>query len=268
MIDTQHLLQSLEELDTFGETKECLPERRRIITIIKLTQVVLFPAYYQYSDLSKEEACFELQQALCYEIRAALAFSKQNIHQAEQITDAFLLQLVEIKKELLTDIEAIYDGDPAAKTKAEVLLCYPGFYAISIYRIAHALYRLSVPYIPRIMTEFAHEKTGIDINPGANIGEYFCIDHGTGIVIGETATIGHHVKLYQGVTIGAKSFDLDENGNPLKGGKRHPDIGNHVVIYANATILGGDTVIGDHSIIGGNTWLLHSVPENSKIYYR
>ena len=173
-----------------------------------------------------------------------------------------------MKQELLTDLQSIYDGDPAAKTKAEILLCYPGFYAISIYRMAHVLYTLNIPYMPRIMTEFAHEKTGIDINPGAVIGEYFCIDHGTGIVIGETAVIGHHVKLYQGVTIGAKSFDLDENGNPKKSGKRHPNIGNHVIIYANATILGGDTTIGENSIIGGNTWLIHSVPANSKIYYR
>ena len=127
--------------------------------------------------------------------------------------------------------------------------------------------KLGVPYIPRIMTEYAHEKTGIDINPGATIGEYFCIDHGTGIVIGETARIGHNVKLYQGVTIGAKSFEKDDQGNPVKGGKRHPDIGDHVVIYANATILGGDTVIGSHSVIGGNVWLMESVPEYTTIIH-
>ena len=129
------------------------------------------------------------------------------------------------------------------------------------------MYQLGIPYIPRIMTEYAHEKTGIDINPGATIGDYFCIDHGTGIVIGETAVLGHHVKLYQGVTIGAKSFEKDENGNPVKGGKRHPDIGNNVVIYANATILGGDTKIGDNSVIGGNTWIIDSVEEGKKVYY-
>ena len=176
-------------------------------------------------------------------------------------------KLPEIKTLILSDMQAIYDGDPAAKTKAEVLLCYPGFYAISIYRFAHALYTLNIPLLPRIMTEYAHEKTGIDINPGATIGDHFCIDHGTGIVIGETAVLGHHVKLYQGVTIGARSFDLDENGFPVKSGKRHPNIGNHVVIYANATILGGDTFIGDNAVIGGNSWILSSVEPGKTVYY-
>ena len=168
----------------------------------------------------------------------------------------------------MSDIQAIYDGDPAARSKAEIVLCYPGFYAISIYRIAHVLYTLGIPYIPRVMSEYAHEKTGIDINPGATIGEAFCIDHGTGIVIGETATIGRHVKLYQGVTIGARSFELDEEGNPVKSGKRHPDIGDNVIIYANATILGGDTHVGNRSVIGGNVWLIHSVPQDTKLYYK
>ena len=168
---------------------------------------------------------------------------------------------------LLKDVEALYEGDPAAVSREEVMICYPGFYAISIYRLAHELQLLEAPLIPRIMTEFAHEKTGIDIHPGATIGEYFFIDHGTGIVIGETTTIGNHVKLYQGVTLGARSFELDENGNPVKKIKRHPDIGNHVVIYANATILGGDTVIGDDCVIGGNTWLTHSVPAGSTVLY-
>jgi len=255
---------NLEEIKSDG----LLPERKRIVSIVKLTQVILFPDYYHYSMLSLEESWQEVEQALIYEIHAALKFAKRDASKAKELTEDFIHLLPDIKKKLLTDIQAIYEGDPAAKSKAEVLLCYPGFYAICIYRIAHALYRLGVPYIPRIMTEYAHEKTGIDINPGAVIGEYFCIDHGTGIVIGETATIGHHVKLYQGVTIGARSFDLDENGNPLKSGKRHPDIGNHVVIYANATILGGDTIIGDDCIIGGNTWLLHSLEKGSKVYYK
>ena len=140
------------------------------------------------------------------------------------------------------------------------------FYAILIYRIAHGLYRLDIPLLPRIISEYAHEKTGIDINPGASIGTHFCIDHGTGIVIGETAIIGHHVKLYQGVTIGAKSFENDEYGNPIKSGKRHPNIGNHVVIYANATILGGDTTIGDNCIIGGNAWIINSIEEGKTVY--
>ena len=185
----------------------------------------------------------------------------------EELCDVFISRLPEIKKLLIKDIEAIYEGDPAAKCHEEVLICYPGFYAISIYRIAHELYALKVPLIPRVMTEYAHEKTGVDIHAGASIGEYFCIDHGTGIVIGETTTIGAHVKIYQGVTLGAKSFELDENGLPVKDIKRHPDIGNNVIIYANATILGGDTKIGDNCVIGGNTWLTHSVESSSTVYY-
>ena len=186
---------------------------------------------------------------------------------ARDICDRFITRLPEIRAMLLKDVDALYEGDPAAVSREEVMICYPGFYAISIYRLAHELQLLEAPLIPRIMTEYAHEKTGIDIHPGATVGEYFFIDHGTGIVIGETTTIGNHVKLYQGVTLGARSFELDENGNPVKKIKRNPDIGNHVVIYANATILGGNTTIGDHCVIGGNTWLTHSVPAGSVIAY-
>jgi serine O-acetyltransferase len=175
-------------------------------------------------------------------------------------------QLPTIREILHTDIEAAFDGDPAAISKEEILLSYPSIEAISVYRIAHVLYKLEIPLIPRIMSEFAHKKTGIDIHPGAKIDESFFIDHGTGVVIGETCTIGKKVKIYQGVTLGAKSFPLDENGNPIKGVKRHPDIGDGVVIYAGATILGGDTIIGHDSTIGGNVWLTHSVPEFSTVY--
>lgn len=171
------------------------------------------------------------------------------------------------RRALLRDAQAIYEGDPAASSLDEVILAYPGFYAISIYRIAHEFYIRSIPYIARLMSEFAHEKTGIDIHPGAKIGERFCIDHGTGIVIGETAIIGDGVKIYQGVTVGARSIETDGVGRAKRGGKRHPKIEDGVILYANATILGGDTTIGKNSIIGGNVWLTHSVPENSKIYY-
>lgn len=257
------IINQLNEIGLVEDIAGNLPDRRRIILIIKLIQVVLFPMYYQYEELDQNEAFIKLIDVLKQEIKASL-LNVKNDKEVEDITNAFLDKLVSIKRMLLTDIQAIYDGDPAAKTKAEVILCYPGFYAIMIYRIAHVLHELSVSFMPRIMTEYAHEKTGIDINPGATIGEYFCIDHGTGIVIGETAIIGNHVKLYQGVTIGAKSFDLDENGNPKKSGKRHPNIGDHVIIYANATILGGDTNIGDDCIIGGNTWIVHSLPQGTK----
>ena len=185
---------------------------------------------------------------------------------ADAAVCAFMDSLPEVMRLLNTDIEAAYLGDPAARGKTEIMLAYPSFEAVSIFRLAHSLHTLGVPLIPRMMTEYAHQKTGIDIHPGATVGESFFIDHGTGVVIGETCTIGHHVKLYQGVTLGAKSFEMDENGNPVKGIKRHPDIGNHVVIYAGATILGGNTFIGDDSVIGGNVWLTHSVPAGSKVY--
>lgn len=185
---------------------------------------------------------------------------------ADAAVCAFMDTIPEVMRLLNTDIEAAYLGDPAARGKTEIMLAYPSFEAVSIFRLAHSLHVLGVPLIPRMMTEYAHQKTGIDIHPGASIGESFFIDHGTGVVIGETCTIGHHVKVYQGVTLGAKSFETDENGNPVKGIKRHPDIGDRVVIYAGATILGGNTHIGDDSVIGGNVWLTHSVPAGSKVY--
>lgn len=173
--------------------------------------------------------------------------------------------LPEIKDILKTDVRAAYEGDPAAQSEEEVMLAYPGFEAVSAFRLAHKLYELKIPIIPRMMTEYAHTRTGIDIHPGATIGRYFFIDHGTGVVIGETTTIGEHVKLYQGVTLGAKSFDVNPDGSLVKGIKRHPDIGNNVVIYAGATILGGDTVIGDNCVIGGSVWLTHSVESGRKV---
>jgi len=185
---------------------------------------------------------------------------------ADDITIKLMKKLPETREKLHKDIQAAYIGDPAALTTEEILLSYPSVEAISIYRIAHLLYEYEVPIIPRMMTEYAHQKTGIDIHPGAKIGDYFFIDHGTGVVIGETCTIGNNVKVYQGVTLGAKSFALDEQGNPIKGIKRHPDIEDNVVIYAGATILGGDTVIGHDSLIGGNVWLTHSIPPHSTVY--
>lgn len=175
-------------------------------------------------------------------------------------------QLLQTREILYTDIEAAYHGDPAARNHEEILLSYPSIEALSIYRLAHLLYQEKVPLIPRIMTEYAHQITGIDIHPGASIGHSFFIDHGTGVVIGETCEIGSFVKIYQGVTLGAKSFELDEGGNPIKGIKRHPKIEDRVVIYSGATILGGDTIIGHSSIIGGNVWLTQSVPPFSRVY--
>src|SRR5207248_9667812 len=178
---------------------------------------------------------------------------------AQQKAIEFLKRLVDLRHVLELDVEAAYAGDPAAKSHYEVVFCYPGLEAITIYRIAHELVLLGVPLIPRMMTEYAHSKTGIDIHPGARIGPSFFIDHGTGVVIGETCHIGTHVKLYQGVTLGALSFPRDAAGNIIRGMKRHPTLQDEVVIYANATILGGDTVIGHHAVVGSNVWLTHGV---------
>jgi serine O-acetyltransferase len=183
---------------------------------------------------------------------------------AKQKATEFINELPAIKEKLHTDVIAAYNGDPAAKSYGEVIFCYPSIRAISNYRIAHALLHLGVPLIPRIITEMAHSETGIDIHPGATIGEFFTIDHGTGVVIGETAVIGTNVKMYQGVTLGAKSFPLDEEGNPIKGIDRHPKIGNNVIIYSNSTILGSITV-GDGAVIGGNLWVDEDVPVGAKL---
>ncbi|MDA1044710.1 MAG: serine acetyltransferase [Verrucomicrobia bacterium] len=185
---------------------------------------------------------------------------------ARVISMAFLNALPGIQNALQTDIVAAFEGDPAAKSNMEVILSYPGLYAIIVHRLAHFLYLQKVPLIPRIMSERAHSQTGIDIHPGAKIGNAFFIDHGTGVVIGETCEIGNHVKLYQGVTLGALSFEKDEQGHLVKGIKRHPNVGDFVVIYAGATILGGETAIGEYSVIGGNVWLTRSVPPHSKVY--
>lgn len=186
----------------------------------------------------------------------------------EDTVNEFFRTLPDTVQMLKSDVAAAYEGDPAAKSHEEIMLAYPAFEAITIYRMAHKLYLMNVPILPRMMTEHAHRITGIDIHPGATIGKHFFIDHGTGVVVGETCVIGDNVKLYQGVTLGAKSFEADENGNPVKGIKRHPNIGNNVIIYAGATILGGNTTIGDNCIIGGNVWLTHSVEANQTIYYK
>lgn len=185
---------------------------------------------------------------------------------ANHAVTTLMHSLIDIKKTLQQDIVAAYEGDPAARSVMEVVMSYPGLQAIMVHRIAHVLYQEHVPLIPRIMTEHAHSQTGIDLHPGASIGPGFFIDHGTGVVIGETTTIGKRVKLYQGVTLGALSFPKDKDGNPIKGIKRHPNVEDDVTIYAGATILGGETTIGAGSEIGGNVWLTHSVPPHSKVY--
>ena len=250
------------------------PDRLEIVKVLHELQSLLFPMAFRrdYPDMAEETLLIRALYRLRDQLVAAMRFQdlqgEDPVKAADAICTGFAERLPEIKRLLLLDVEALYEGDPAAVCREEVMITYPGFRAICIFRIAHELYVLKAPLIPRIMTEYAHEKTGIDIHPGATVGEYFFIDHGTGIVIGETTVIGNHVKLYQGVTLGAKSFELDENGNPVKNIKRHPNIGNHVVIYANATILGGDTYLGDNSVIGGNTWLTRSVEAGSVVAYK
>lgn len=248
-----------------------VPDRKTVIEIIKSLQSIMFPDYFTISGEAHIDEVDRLERVMNLikrQVTAAYAFlDGESIVDTEECAYKILEELPHIKSMLIKDVQAIYEGDPAARSPEEVILCYPGFYAISIYRIANIFYKMNIPYIPRIMTEYAHEKTGIDIHAGATIGESFFIDHGTGIVIGETTTIGNNVKIYQGVTLGAKSFELGDDGNPIKGIKRHPDIGNNCVIYANATILGGTTKIGDGSTIGASVWLTSSVEPGTIVYY-
>jgi len=259
------------EYEYFHKKKSFVPSRKEVVSIIKNVQALMFPEYFPKSDggeLSELDVLDKTFFMIKREISAS-GFLCDCIEFSDTETLAYeiLAEIPSIKKALIKDAQAIYEGDPAAISPEEVILSYPGFYAISIYRIAHEFYVRKIPYISRLMTEYAHEKTGIDIHAGAVIGEYFCIDHGTGIVVGETTTIGKHVKIYQGVTLGAKSFELDGNGNPVKGIKRHPDIEDNCVIYANATILGGNTRIGRGAVIGANVWITSSVEAGKVVYY-
>ncbi|MBM4152532.1 MAG: serine acetyltransferase [Kiritimatiellaceae bacterium] len=252
-----------------------------VVKSLKILVHIMFPGMYP----SKEEPLAsyfdkqlqEVTRILLPELERAVPFRWQSESarrigtpaiadipaEAQRILNEFLARLPAVRAMLIDDVKAAYDGDPAALSYAEVKLAYPGLLAITSHRIAHELYRLDVPIIPRIMNEWTHAKAGIDIHPGATIGRGFFIDHGTGVVIGETARIGAQVKIYQGVTLGAKSFPRDEFGNPIKHIQRHPTVEDHVVIYANTTVLGGKTVIGHHSVLGGNVFLMDSVAPHS-----
>ena len=233
---------------------------QRIALIVKRGLALLHPCVY--GELGSKDTTAEIAAELEKEVAMLMPGTD-----AKAIVAQFVARLPEVKRLVETDVQAAYEGDPAATSPMEVVMAYPGLYAVTIHRLAHELYNLKVPIIPRIMSELAHSKTGIDIHPGATIGERFFIDHGTGVVIGETTVIGKNVKLYQGVTLGAKSFQKDpETGALVKGIKRHPNVEDNVVIYAGATILGGDTTIGHDSEIGGSVWLIESVPPNSRVY--
>ena len=212
------------------------------------------------------EACEDMQSSDCEEAGIPI-FEKPRdlLSHSQSIAAEYISRLPRIRNSLLTDVKAAYIGDPACKNFDEVILCYPGLNAVTVYRLAHELYELNVPFLPRMMSEWVHGETGIDIHPGATIGDHFFIDHGTGVVIGETCIIGEHVKIYQGVTLGALSFPQDEMGQLIRDSKRHPTIEDNVVIYANATVLGGKTVVGRDSVVGSSVWLTHSVDPSTTV---
>jgi serine O-acetyltransferase len=258
-----------------------LPSRGEIIRMLDLLRAVIFPGYFGERDISEESVTFHVgatldraAQIMADEIRCGLCFTctreacecslGECEDRARVLTVAFLRRLPEIRRLLALDAVAAYEGDPAAPSPSEAIFCYPGVHAMTSHRIAHELHRLGVPLIPRIISEHAHSLTGIDIHPGATIGEKIFIDHGTGVVVGETCIIGNRVRIYQGVTLGAKSFPLDERGQPIKGIDRHPVVEDDVTIYSGATILGRVT-IGRGSVVGGNVWLTRDVPPGSKV---
>lgn len=261
-----------------GKSEKLLPSRNMIIEILDDLKKLMFPGYFGTSIVDINNAEYYIGQmlaglhykmqkqialALTYDKNAEFSASSPLIEKdAETICCTFLETVPKIQELLLLDVQAAYDGDPAADNKEQIIFSYPGFYAVFVYRIAHELYNMKIPFIPRIMTEHAHSKTGIDINAGAAIGKYFFMDHGTGIVIGETTVIGDYVKLYQGVTLGALST---RGGQHLAGIKRHPTIEDRVTIYSNATILGGETIIGKDSVIGGGAFITESIPMNTRV---
>lgn len=254
-----------------------LPSQDCVAELARDFMHVLFPGYFENTSLAKSAVpvwldgmLAKIDTRLATEIEKSLLFAKDPAAaaNARRIAAALLTMLPDIRRVVQTDVNAAYAGDPAARSVEEIILAYPCVLATSLQRIAHELYLLNVPLLPRMLTEYGHERTGVDLHPGAKIGTHFFIDHCVGVVVGETASIGNHVKLYQGVTLGAKSFAVDAAGNPVKGVKRHPDIGDHVTIYAHATILGGETRIGAHSVIGGNVWLLESVGAHTVVYFK
>jgi serine O-acetyltransferase len=265
-------------LHHLGETP--LPSEDRIVEILEKMRSVLFPGFFGKEYVTRGnvdyyvgELMYEVYEFLTEEIYRAFrqycehgaeANCEECQEKGEEACLKFIRTVPVLRKLLAEDVEAAMDGDPAAKSYDEIIFSYPGVAAITVYRIAHELHRLGVPLIPRIMTEYAHRETGIDIHPGANIGRRFFIDHGTGVVIGETTEIGNNVKLYQGVTLGALSFPK-EGAGAARGKKRHPTIQDNVVVYSGATILGGETVIGQDSVIGGNVWVIESVPPRTKV---
>jgi serine O-acetyltransferase len=280
---TKRILDTYQEVGSINHLGHCpLPNYEVIINCCEDLKEIIYPGFrrreglhmgnvlYHVGDLIDslhDKLTVQIGRALRHDAKASDLCTEENDFEALGQVKAvqFLEQIPEVRRLLSLDVQAAFDGDPAVRTIDEVIFCYPGLEAVTIYRLAHALHTLGVPFIPRMMTEWAHSRTGIDIHPGATIGEYFFIDHGTGVVIGETTEIGNHVKLYQGVTLGALSFATDNDGNLVRGLKRHPTIEDRVVIYASATILGGRTVIGHDSVIGSSVWLTKSVEPHTTV---
>ena len=278
---TERLVQTYSQHANINHLDHCpLPKHQAVIDAVQDLKEILFPGYRRREGLHHGNIGYyvgdlvdRLHDQLTKQVGRALLHEAGG--QCDDDTDyealgqakvlEFLDRLPAIRERLSTDVQAAYDGDPACKCPAEVIFCYPGLEAVTVHRLAHELYKLDIPFIPRMMAEWAHSTTGIDIHPGATIGDYFFIDHGTGVVIGETCQIGDHVKLYQGVTLGAVSFPTDDDGQLIRDQKRHPTIEDHVVVYANATILGGRTVIGEGSVIGSSVWLTKSVTPHTTV---
>ena len=280
---TQQIVRTYDEVGTINHLGHCpLPSYDEIICVLEDLKEILYPGYQRREGLHRVNITFyvgdlvdrlhdrltiQIGRALRHEAGATDDCDADEDYEAlgQAKTLLFLEQLPRLRAVLAKDVQAAYDGDPACHSLDEVIFCYPGLEAVTVYRVAHLLHELEIPFIPRMMTEWAHARTGIDIHPGATIGEYFFIDHGTGVVIGETCEIGNHVKIYQGVTLGALSFPTDGEGNLVRGQKRHPTIEDGVVIYASATVLGGRTVIGKGAVIGSSVWLTRSVDPGTTV---
>ncbi len=283
---TDRIVKTYGEVPAISHLGHCaLPNYDQVVECVEDLKEVLYPGYRRREGLHIGNVAYHvgdlidgLHDKLTRQIARALQHEDRVVKKVKECmgdTDyeakgqamaiTFLERIPALREILATDAQAAFDGDPACKSIDEVVFCYPGYEAITVHRIAHELRRLGVPFIPRMMSEWAHKETGIDIHPGATIGHHFFIDHGTGVVIGETTDIGNHVKIYQGVTLGALSFATDSDGNLVRGHKRHPTIEDRVVIYASATILGGKTVVGHHSVIGSSVWLTHSVEPHTTV---
>ena len=282
---TDRIVSTYFKLGSINHLGHCpMPSHDVVVSIVDDLKEILYPGYrrrdglhsgnvaYHVGDLVDrlhDKLTMQIARSLCHGAGKDTRCNPQQRDEFESMGQrraiAFLEQLPALRQRLAKDVDAAYQGDPACKSTDEVIFCYPGIEAVTVYRLAHLLHKLDVPLIPRMMTEWAHAKTGIDIHPGAEIGDYFFIDHGTGVVIGETTVIGEHVKLYQGVTLGALSFPTDESGQLIRGKKRHPTIEDRVIIYANATVLGGDTVVGHDSVLGSSVWITHSIEPRTTV---